>query len=75
MASGPVTATSSARQGGLRNNATPYILWATLIPTAIGFVGQIVQLGRLKRDKTIDWVIVAADAAILVCTLYLLFAK
>ena len=53
----------------------PYILWLTLIPTAIGLVGQTVQLNRLKRDKTIDWAIEAADAATLLWTLYLLFAK
>jgi hypothetical protein len=53
----------------------PYILWLTLIPTAIGLVGQTVTLNRLKRDKTIDWAIEAADAATLLCTLYLLFAK
>ncbi len=53
----------------------PYILLLILVPTAIGFVGQAVQLNRLKRDKTIDWVIFAADASILVFTLYFLFAK
>ena len=52
--------------------AAPYVLWLTLILTAIGFVGQIVNLNRLKREKTIDWAIAAADAATLLCTLYLL---
>lgn len=53
----------------------PYVLWATLILTAIGFVGQMMQLNKLKRDKTIDWAIAASDAATLLCTVYLLFAK
>jgi hypothetical protein len=53
----------------------PHVLWVTLILTAIGFVGQLVTLKRLTRDKTIDWAVAAADAATLVCTLYLLFAK
>ncbi len=53
----------------------PHVLWVTLILTAIGFVGQLVTLKRLTRDKTIDWAIAAADAATLLCTLYLLFAK
>ena len=53
----------------------PHVLWVTLILTAIGFVGQLVTLKRLTRDKTIDWAIATADAATLLCTLYLLFAK
>ncbi len=53
----------------------PYVLWLTLVLAAIGFVGQLVTLNRLKRDKTLDWAIAAADAATLLCTLYLLFAK
>ena len=46
----------------------PHVLWVTLVLGAIGFLGQLVQLKRDTRDKTLDWAVAAADAATLLCT-------
>ena len=53
----------------------PYVLWPTLILSLIGIVGLTVRFNQPKRDKTIDKAIWVADAAAVILTLYLLFAK
>lgn len=53
--------------------AWPYALWATLILSIIGLIGLTVTFNKPQRDKTLDYVIWALDAAIIVVALYLLF--
>jgi hypothetical protein len=53
--------------------SVPYALLATLVLTLLGIIGQTVNLNRITRDKTLDRVIWTNDAAILLCTAYLLF--
>lgn len=53
--------------------AWPYALWATLILSVIGLIGLTVTFSKPQRDKTLDYVIWALDAAVVVVALYLLF--
>ncbi len=54
--------------------AVPYALWATLVLAVVGIVGLTVTFNKVARDKTLDYVIWVADAAVVVYTAYLLFA-
>jgi hypothetical protein len=53
--------------------AVPYAVWAALILTAIGIVGLTVTFNKPQRDKTLDRIIWAIDAAIIISAVYLLF--
>jgi hypothetical protein len=53
--------------------AVPYAVWAALILTAIGIVGLTVTFNKPQRDKTLDRIIWAIDAAIIIWAVYLLF--
>jgi hypothetical protein len=53
--------------------AWPYALWATLILSVIGIVGLTVTFNTPQREKTLDYVIWAADALIVLGSIYLLF--
>ena len=53
--------------------AWPYALWATLILSVIGIVGLTVTFNKPQRAKTLDTVIWAVDAAIVLVAIYLLF--
>lgn len=54
--------------------AVPYALWAVLILSIIGIVGLSVTFNKPARDKTLDKVIWALDAATVLVAGYLLFA-
>jgi len=51
----------------------PYAVWAALVLTVIGIVGLTVTFSKPQRDKTVDRIIWAVDAAIIVFAVYLLF--
>jgi len=53
--------------------AVPYSLWATLALTLFGIAGLTVTFNKVPRDKTLDRVIWAVDAAIILAAIYLLF--
>jgi len=53
--------------------AVPYALWATLILSLVGIAGLTVAFKRIPHDKTIERVIWALDAAIILFVGYLLF--
>lgn len=53
--------------------AWPYALWATLILSAVGIVGLTVTFNKPQRDKTLDRIIWAVDAVIVIGALSLLF--
>ena len=53
--------------------AVPYAVWATLVLSAIGIVGLTVTFNKPQRDKTVDRIIWAVDAAIIVLAVCLLF--
>ena len=54
--------------------AVPYALWATLALSLFGIVGLTVTFNKVPRDKTLDRLIWAVDAVIIVSAAYLLFA-
>ncbi len=55
--------------------AWPYSLWATLVLSAVGLVGLTVTFNKPAHEKTVDRVIWAVDAAIVLLAGYLsLFA-
>lgn len=51
----------------------PYAVWAALVLSVIGIVGLTVTFNKPQRDKTVDRIIWAVDAAVIVCAIYLLF--
>jgi hypothetical protein len=53
--------------------AVPYALWATLVLAVIGLVGFTVTFNKVARDKTLEYVIWAFDAAVVLYAAYLLF--
>lgn len=53
--------------------AWPFALWATLILSVVGIIGLTVTFNKPKREKTLDYVIWALDALIVLGALYLLF--
>ena len=53
--------------------AWPYALWATLILSAVGLFGLTVTFNKPQREKTLDKVIWAVDALIVIGAIYLLF--
>lgn len=53
--------------------AVPYALWATLVLSAVGIIGLTATFNKVPRDKTLDRVIWAIDAAIVLYSAYLLF--
>ena len=53
--------------------AWPYAVWATLILSVIGLVGLTVTFNKPVRDMTLDRIIWAVDALVVVCSAYLLF--
>ena len=53
--------------------AVPYALWATLVLSAFGLVGLTVTFNKPQREKTLDRVIWAVDAVIVLTAAYLLF--
>jgi hypothetical protein len=53
--------------------AVPYAVWAALVLSVIGIVGLTVTFNKPRRDKTVDRIIWAVDAAIVICAVYLLF--
>jgi hypothetical protein len=53
--------------------AVPYSLWITLVLAAVGLIGLTVTFNSVARDKTLDRVIWAFDAASVLGSLYLLF--
>ena len=53
--------------------AVPYALWATLVLSAVGLVGLTVTFNKPQREKTLDRVIWAVDAVIVLYAAYLLF--
>jgi len=55
--------------------AVPYALWLTLALSAIGLAGLTVTFNKPDREKSLDRVIWAVDAAIVLFAAYLLFAK
>lgn len=54
--------------------AVPYALLATLALSVFGIIGLTVTFNKVPRDKTLDRVIWAVDAAIIVSAAILLFA-
>lgn len=54
--------------------AIPHALWAVLVLATIGIVGLTVTFNKPVRDKTLDKVIWALDAARVLYAGYLLFA-
>ena len=55
--------------------AWPYALWATLALSAFGLAGLTVTFNKPVREKTLDRVIWAVDAVIVLYAAYLLFMK
>jgi hypothetical protein len=53
--------------------AWPYAVWATLILSVAGIVGLTVTFNKPQREKTLDRVIWAVDALIVITAIYLLF--
>jgi len=53
--------------------AVPYALWATLILVLVGIAGLTVAFRSIPHDKTIERVIWALNAAIILFAGYLLF--
>lgn len=53
----------------------PYALWAVLILALIGIVGLTVTFHQPIREKTLDKVIWLLDAATILCSGFLLFAR
>jgi hypothetical protein len=53
--------------------AVPYALWATLVLAVVGLVGLTVTFNKTVRDKTLDYVIWAVDAAVVIGAIWLLF--
>lgn len=53
--------------------AVPYALWATLILALVGIAGLTVAFRRIAHDKTIERMIWALNAAIILFVGYLLF--
>lgn len=53
--------------------AWPYALWATLLLSAVGIFGLTVTFNKPQRDKTLDKIIWAVDALIVIGAIYLLF--
>lgn len=53
----------------------PYALSAVLILALIGIIGLTVTFNRPVREKTLDKVIWLFDAATILCTGFLLFAR
>jgi fatty acid desaturase len=54
--------------------AVPYAVWATLVLSVFGLIGLTVTFNKPQReDKTLDKVIWAADAAVALCAIWLLF--
>jgi hypothetical protein len=52
----------------------PYALWAALIVSLVGIAGLTLQFNRIPHDdKTIERVIWALDAIIILLVVYLLF--
>lgn len=50
----------------------PYMVWVTLILTAIGLIGMTVTFNKPQRDKTLDKIIWVVDAVIILYSIYLL---
>ncbi len=55
--------------------AWPYALWATLVLSVVGLIGLTVTFNKPQHEKSLDRVIWAADAVIVVYAAYLLFMK
>lgn len=55
--------------------AWPYALWATLGLSAFGLAGLTVTFNKPEREKTLDRVIWAVDAVIVLYAAYLLFIE
>jgi hypothetical protein len=56
--------------------AVPYALWAALIVSLVGIAGLTLQFNRIPHDdKTIERVIWALDAVIILLVVYLLFVR
>jgi|688.fasta_scaffold693598_2 hypothetical protein len=55
--------------------AVAYALWATLALSVFGLIGLTVTFNKVARDKTLDRIIWAADAATIAATAYLLFVR
>ena len=53
--------------------AVPYAVWATLVLSVLGLVGLTVTFSKPQRDKTLDRIIWAVDAAVVLFAAYLLF--
>ncbi len=53
--------------------AVPYALWATLILSLVGIAGLTVAFKSIAHEKTIERVILALNAAIILFAGYLLF--
>ena len=51
----------------------PYALWATLILSVIGIVGLTLTFNKPQRDRTLDKIIWAVGAVIVLGAIYLLF--
>jgi hypothetical protein len=50
----------------------PISVWATLILSAIGFIGLTVTFNKPQREKTLDRIIWVADAVVVLYAIYLL---
>ena len=55
--------------------AVPYAVWATLVLSVIGIVGLTVTFNKPQRERTLDRVIWAVDALVVLCAAYLLFVR
>jgi hypothetical protein len=53
--------------------AVPYVLWATLVLSALGLVGLTVTFGKPAHEKSLDLVIWVIDLVIVLYAAFLLF--
>jgi hypothetical protein len=51
----------------------PYVLWATLLLSAFGFVGLTLTFNKPQHEKTIDRAIWVVDLAVVIAAAYLLY--
>ena len=50
----------------------PYMVWVTLVLSAIGLIGLTVTFSKPQREKTLDKIIWVVDAVVVLYAIYLL---
>jgi hypothetical protein len=55
--------------------AMPYVLWATLVLSALGLVGLTATFSKPAHEKSLDRAIWVVDLVIVLFAIYLLFVR